>query len=69
MKYGFELHVIHIAGTRMIEQRMDGLLRGVMTKGSVIGTPIKSFIPLHLTALERSNTLKDWIKSWMGQNL
>jgi hypothetical protein len=25
-----------------------------------------SFIPLHLSALQRSQTLKDWIKSWLG---
>jgi hypothetical protein len=26
-----------------------------------------SFIPLHLTALQRSPTLQEWIRSWLGQ--
>ncbi len=28
MKYGFTLHVVHVAGTRMIAQGTDGLSRG-----------------------------------------
>ena len=33
------------------------------------GEDILSFIPLHLSAIERSPTLTDWLKTWVGQRL
>jgi hypothetical protein len=35
MKYGFSLHVVNVAGTRMIAQGTDGLSRGIMMEGIV----------------------------------
>jgi hypothetical protein len=37
LKYGFSLHDVHVAGTRMIAQGTDGLSRGLMLEGIVQG--------------------------------
>lgn len=58
------LHIVHVAGTRMIAQGTDGLSRGDLTEGVLQGTPMASFIPLHLSALQRSPSLLSWIQSW-----
>jgi hypothetical protein len=65
MHSGWKLHVIHIAGTRMIRQGSDGLSRGdMMLLGVMGGKSMLCFVPLHLTALERSEPLKPWVESW-----
>ena len=33
MKANFKLHLIHVAGSRMIEQGTDGLSRGILYEG------------------------------------
>ena len=48
----------------MIAQGSDGLSRGNVLEGVMRGTPIDSFIPLNKSSLERSETLKNWLKSW-----
>ena len=55
------IHIVHVAGTRMIEQGTDGLSRGDFNTGVMKGQTILSFVPIHLTCLERSPQLKDWI--------
>jgi hypothetical protein len=64
MHAGWKLHVIHIAGTRMIRQGADGLSRGDMLTGVMGGESMLHFVPLHLSALERSPLLRPWIESW-----
>ena len=54
------LHVIHIAGTRMIECGIDGLSRGLMNKGVMQG---RSLLELQKTALEQSPKLLEWVQS------
>ena len=66
MKYGFEIHVIHVAGTRMIMQGTDGLSRGDVTKTLLNTKPLRFYAPIHLNALERLEGLDQWIKSWSG---
>eukprot|EP00980_Cylindrotheca_fusiformis_P008541 scaffold1809_cov107-Cylindrotheca_fusiformis.AAC.5 len=66
MKYGFVALVVHCAGTRMIAQGTDGLSRGGLNEGVMGGEPMSSFLPLHLTAFERSPELKPWVESWAG---
>ena len=56
------MHVIHVAGTRMMAQGTDGLSRGCLLEGVMQGTSILSFIPLHQTALERSPNLLMWLQ-------
>ncbi len=59
-----KLQVIHIAGTRMIQQGTDGLSHGDFLGGVLAGQDMLSFIPLCKTAIERSGILLDWIREW-----
>ena len=61
------LHVVHVAGTRMIAEGGDGGSRGDLTQGVMAGKPILDYIPLHLTALEREPKLEEWIRSWWDE--
>ena len=63
---GFVLRVSHVAGTRMIAQGSDGISRGLLNEGVMSGASMMSYIPLHLSALERSPKLEPWIRSWLG---
>jgi hypothetical protein len=63
------LHVVHVAGTRMIGQGSDGLSRGNLTEGVMVGRSMTSYVPLGTSALERSPTLESWIRSWAGSGL
>lgn len=64
MHGGVALHVVHIAGTRMVCQGTDGLSRGDLGAGVMVGDAMLSFVPLHLSALDRSPALLPWIQSW-----
>jgi hypothetical protein len=59
-----KLHVIHVAGSRMIAQGTDGLSRGNYASGVMSGAFMLSFVPLHLSALDRLPQLLLWIRSW-----
>jgi len=64
MAPSLRLHVIHVAGTRMIQQGTDGLSRGILTDG-IFGTGGMSLhVPLHLPAHVCHPPLLDWIQSW-----
>jgi hypothetical protein len=58
------IHMIHVSGTRMIAQGTDALSRGNYSDGVMGGAPLLRFVPLHLTACDRSPTLLPWIRSW-----
>ena len=60
-----KINFIHVAGTRMIAQGTDGLSRGDLNEGVMKGDQLSTFIPLHLSALERQENLKEWIKSFV----
>jgi hypothetical protein len=64
MKGELVLHVVHVAGTRMIEEGADGGSRGDLTQGAMAGHSVLDFVPLHLSALDRSDNLEQWIRSW-----
>ena len=49
----------------MIAQGTDGLSRGNLLEGVMTGESMISFIPLHLSATQRSKTLFKWLKSWI----
>jgi hypothetical protein len=53
LEYDFALHVVHVAGTRMIMQGTDGLSWGIFLKGVVRGKDMLSFMDLSQTAIER----------------
>jgi len=59
-----KIHFVHVAGTRMIAQGADGLSRGNLTEGVMGGWNMGDYVPLHLGALERSEKLEGWIRSW-----
>jgi hypothetical protein len=64
MKVGARIHLVHVAGTRMIYQGTDGLSRGDQNAGVMTGESFLSHIPLHLGCLEREPKLHEWIESW-----
>ena len=64
MKHSIRLVVSHVAGTRMIAEGGDGVSRGLLNEGVMAGEDILSFIPLHLSALDRSPSLLPWLKTW-----
>ena len=64
MEYGFSLHFVHIAGTRMIAQGTDGLSRGMLLEGVLTGQPMLSYIELARGAIERHPPLLEFIRSW-----
>ena len=59
---GIKLHVVHVAGTRMIAQGTDGLSRGNLIYGVMAGHDILSFVPLQLSAWDRIKGRKRWLK-------
>ena len=65
----FTLHVYHVAGTRMIECGVDGLSRGDKAEGITQGRSILEYIPIHLSPIERSPMVLDWVKSWWDDEL
>ena len=64
MRFGCITQVIHVAGTRMISQGTDGLSRGNLLEGVLKGEDMLTFIPLHLSALDRQPSLRAWVTSW-----
>ncbi len=65
MNYGFTLHVVHVAGTRMIAQGTDGLSRGILLEGVVKGEDMLAFVDLSKTAIERHPGILDFALSWI----
>ena len=46
----------------MIEQGTDGLSRGDHSQGVMLGKPMIDFVPLNLSAFDRSPSLKAWLE-------
>jgi hypothetical protein len=67
MKYDIILHVVWIAGTRIIQQGTDDLSRGGGAGLATQGLAMRGEVPLSLGALERSVLLEPWIRSWVGE--
>jgi len=58
------LHMIHVAGSRMIDQGTDGLSRGDFASGVMAGQSMLSYIPLHEDAFQRHPPLLPWVRTW-----
>ena len=58
MQTGCRIYLVHVAGTRMIAQGSDGLSRGDQNAGVMAGRDMLSFVPLNLSAFDRSSNLK-----------
>jgi len=65
-EFGLNLHVVHVAGKRMIAQGTDGMSRADFTEGVMAGHPMGNYVPLHLGVGERSRKLLDWTLEWLG---
>jgi hypothetical protein len=62
LEYDLILHIVHVAGKRMIFQGADSLLRANYNVGVMRGIDIRRFVPLHLDALKRREGLTSWLK-------
>ena len=62
MQSGMKIHIIHIAGTRMIGQGTDGLSRGDANEGVMQGRSMLDFVPLSQSCLDRSPQLEEKIR-------
>ena len=62
--HGIWIHIFHVSGTRMIAQGTDGVSRGFLGEGVMSGSSMEMFIPIHLSAIERSPEIVKWIESW-----
>jgi len=69
MKYGLLIHLIHISGKRMIAQGTDGCSRGFLMEGVMAGDNMLDFVDLAKSAVERSPSLIEWIRSWSVADL
>ena len=63
-----KFHIIHVSGERMKVQGSDGLSRGNLNVGVMAGKRMLDFVPIHMTALERSCHLKPWIETFIDTN-
>ena len=66
MKHALRLHISHVSGKRMIAVGVDGISRGQLNEGVMAGSPMLSYIPLHKTPIQMSDTLFEWVRSWLG---
>jgi hypothetical protein len=65
IQYGFVLHMVHIAGTCMIEQGTDSLSRGSFLEGVLAGKDMLSYVDLSHSAVERYPKVLDYVQSWL----
>jgi hypothetical protein len=64
LKGNFMLHLFHVAGTRMIQSGVDALSRGELHISS-LEKAIQTLMPLHLSPIQRSSSLQQWLQSWL----
>ena len=60
----FILHIVHVAGTRMIGEGTDGLSRGEIMADALMDD-FAHRVPLENFALGRSPNLGLWLKDWI----
>ena len=68
MRLGIIIRAIDVSGKRMIQVGVDGVSRGDLNAGVLAGANMPSFVPLHLSAVDRSEELLSWLLSWTGNN-
>ena len=64
MDTGLVLHMVHVAGTRMIAQGTDGLSRGMMCEGVMAGKDMLDYIDIAKSASHRHPALVDFMRTW-----
>ena len=61
-----KVHVLHVAGTRMIEQGTDGLSRGSVFEGTLGSKQdFLKVLPLDKTVFDRAPLPKEWLFKWL----
>jgi hypothetical protein len=66
MRNNAKVIISHVAGERMKAQGTDGASRGQLKEGVSTGQDMLSFIPFHLSSIQRSPAVETWIRSWLG---
>jgi hypothetical protein len=66
---GLFIHMLWIAGTRMIEHGTDGLSRGDFSSGVMAGRDFLSLLPLNKGAIDLSSSLPMWIREYLPGRL
>ena len=61
------IYVSHVAGTWMIAEGLDGLLRGNLSEGVMRGMSMHGFIAIHKTTVDRSPGLREWLNIWTNE--
>ena len=59
-----KLHLIHVAGTLMIEKGTYGSSQGNQLEGVLRGFKIIHFVPIHESALCQEILIIYWIRTW-----
>jgi len=60
-----KIHMVHVAGDRMVRQGTDGLSRGDLTGIPLGAEALIHQVPLNLSALQRRSELIPWLRSWI----
>lgn len=66
--YSLFLHIVWVAGTRMIAQGTDGFSRGDLENGVAVGAPMLKFVPLYLCPFGQSPTLESWLRETLPRS-
>jgi hypothetical protein len=61
-----QIIMLHVSGKRMKAQGTDGVSQRQIKEGVLAGHGMMTFILFHLSALQRSPGLRDWITTWLG---
>jgi hypothetical protein len=69
LKFGFVLHMVHVAGMQMIAQGMDYLSQGLFIEGVMSDADMLSYVNLSLMAWQRHRPVLDFIQSWLGPTI
>ena len=69
IKFGVIMFVSHVSGTRMIDQGTDAVSRGIRDEGVLGGAHMLYYFPFHLSALERSPEVRNWVKTWATEKV
>ena len=67
IKSEMKIHIIHVAGTRMIEQGTYALSRGNMSEGVMLHQNMGKFVPQHEESITSQPKLLLWIQLWWGK--
>jgi hypothetical protein len=68
MRNNAQVIIFHFLGESMKDQGMAGVSRGQLKEGVATGKDMLSFIPFHLSVIQRSPLVETWLRSWLGED-